>query len=181
MIVTSMQLTLSSRRDIAVLQKESSALEGAEDVNDKGFDLRHRARTCRVHPERAHDESRHTFPVVLRSAYMRIKEDEAQDIALPRRPRSIVGQHHSRRPVPGDHVPRGGPDESGTRLQRIEHALQPRRDAFFLAAAHCRRAAEAEQKKMLTLDIGQHQGPRRTDAPSRRSAPCSKALTVRCS
>jgi hypothetical protein len=28
-----MQLTLSSRRDIAVLQKESSALEGEEDVN----------------------------------------------------------------------------------------------------------------------------------------------------
>jgi len=32
MIVTSMQLTLSSRRDIAVLQKESLALEGEEDV-----------------------------------------------------------------------------------------------------------------------------------------------------
>jgi len=27
-----MQLTISSRRDIAVLQKESSALEGEEDV-----------------------------------------------------------------------------------------------------------------------------------------------------
>ena len=34
MIVTSMQLTISSRRDIAVLQKESSALEGEEDVNE---------------------------------------------------------------------------------------------------------------------------------------------------
>ncbi len=33
MIVTSMQITISSRRDIAVLQKESSALEGEEDVN----------------------------------------------------------------------------------------------------------------------------------------------------
>jgi hypothetical protein len=32
MIVTSVQLTISSRRDIAVLQKESSALEGEEDV-----------------------------------------------------------------------------------------------------------------------------------------------------
>jgi hypothetical protein len=32
MIVTSMQLTISSRRDIAVLQKESSALEGEEDA-----------------------------------------------------------------------------------------------------------------------------------------------------
>ena len=36
MIVTSMQLTISSRRDIAVLQKESSALEGEEDVKDIG-------------------------------------------------------------------------------------------------------------------------------------------------
>jgi hypothetical protein len=34
MIVTSMQLTISSRRDIAVLQKESSALEGEEDVKE---------------------------------------------------------------------------------------------------------------------------------------------------
>jgi len=33
MIVTSMQLTISSRRDIAVLRKESSSLEGEEDVN----------------------------------------------------------------------------------------------------------------------------------------------------
>ena len=33
MIVTSTQLTISSRRDIAVSQKESSALEGEEDVN----------------------------------------------------------------------------------------------------------------------------------------------------
>jgi hypothetical protein len=32
MIVTLMQLTISSRRDIAALQKESSALEGEEDV-----------------------------------------------------------------------------------------------------------------------------------------------------
>jgi serine/threonine-protein kinase HipA len=38
MIETSMQLTISSRRDIAVLQKESSSLEGEEDVNVKGSD-----------------------------------------------------------------------------------------------------------------------------------------------
>jgi hypothetical protein len=36
MIVTSTQLTISLRRDIAVLQKESSALEGEEDVKE-GF------------------------------------------------------------------------------------------------------------------------------------------------
>src|ERR1700679_464212 len=34
MIVTSMQLIISSRRDIAVLQKESSALKGEEDVKN---------------------------------------------------------------------------------------------------------------------------------------------------
>src|ERR1700722_14846394 len=33
MIVTSMQLTISSRRDIAVLRKESSSREGEGDVN----------------------------------------------------------------------------------------------------------------------------------------------------
>jgi len=32
MIVTSMQLTISSRRDIAVLRKKSSPREGEEDV-----------------------------------------------------------------------------------------------------------------------------------------------------
>jgi len=37
MIVTSMQLTLSSRRDIAVWQKESSALEGEEDVKGMSY------------------------------------------------------------------------------------------------------------------------------------------------
>jgi hypothetical protein len=37
MIVTSMQLTTPSRRDIAVLQKESSSFEGEEDVNESLF------------------------------------------------------------------------------------------------------------------------------------------------
>src|SRR6266481_8175261 len=44
MIVTSMQLTISSRRDIAVLQKESSALEGEEDVKV----LRPIEESCRI-------------------------------------------------------------------------------------------------------------------------------------
>ena len=39
MIVTSMQLTISSRRDIAVLQKESSFLEGEEDVKSLQFSM----------------------------------------------------------------------------------------------------------------------------------------------
>jgi hypothetical protein len=33
MIVTSMQLKISSRRDIAVLRKKSSSFEGEKDVN----------------------------------------------------------------------------------------------------------------------------------------------------
>jgi len=37
MIVTSMQLTISSRRDIAVLQKESSSFEGEEDVKAPSY------------------------------------------------------------------------------------------------------------------------------------------------
>jgi hypothetical protein len=36
MIVTSMPLKISSRRDIAVLRKESSPLEGEEDVKGAG-------------------------------------------------------------------------------------------------------------------------------------------------
>ena len=44
MIVTSMQLTISSRRDIAVLQKESSSLEGEEDV---------KATSIEAHPRHA--------------------------------------------------------------------------------------------------------------------------------
>jgi hypothetical protein len=35
MIVTSMQPTISSRRDIAVLRKEFSSFEGEEDVNSR--------------------------------------------------------------------------------------------------------------------------------------------------
>jgi hypothetical protein len=39
-LVTPMQLTISSRRDIAVLRKESSSLEGKEDV--KGSETTYR-------------------------------------------------------------------------------------------------------------------------------------------
>ncbi len=52
MIVTSMQLTISSRRDIAVLQKESSALEGEEDVKvgSRGL-MPGAARPCSEHSD----------------------------------------------------------------------------------------------------------------------------------
>ena len=51
------------------------------------------------------------------------------------RQRAVVGQHRGRRAVPGDDVPGGGPDQRGAGLQRIEHPLQPRRDAFGAGSA----------------------------------------------
>ena len=114
----------------------------------------------RVHPERAEHEPRHALPIVLRGAGAGVEEHEAQDVALLRRQRSIVHQHHGRRPVPGHDVPYRGPDQRGAGVQRIEHALQPRRDALVLAVARLRRPAEPEQEQVLALDIGQHEGAR---------------------
>ena len=128
----------------------------AAELVDERLHLRRGPRTGCVHPERADHETGHAFPVILHSAGARIEEDYAEKIALLKRQRSIVGQHHGRRPVPGDDVPCRGPDKSGARLQRIEHALQPRRDAFVLLVAHLRWAAEAEQEEVLALDIRQH-------------------------
>jgi hypothetical protein len=110
----------------------------------------------------------------LRAAGARVEEDVAQDVALIRRQRSVVDQHYGRRSVPGDDVPYRGPDERGAGIQSVEHALQPRRDAFALAVARLGWAAETEQKQMLALDIGQHEragdaiehiGRRRAAAP----------------
>ena len=56
MIVTSMQLTISSRRDNAVLQKESSALEGDEDVN-----------AMKMFPRREHHFADHTLNTTPRA------------------------------------------------------------------------------------------------------------------
>jgi hypothetical protein len=52
---------------------------------DEGLHLRRGSRTCRVYPEGAQNESRHTLPVILRGTGAGIKEHEAQDIALLRR------------------------------------------------------------------------------------------------
>src|SRR5258708_11986150 len=100
---------------------------GAEpaELIDKGFHLRRRPRPCCVHPKRAHHEPRHACPIVLGSADARIKEDEAQYIALLRWQRSVIGQHHKRRPVPLDHVPSCGPDGSAAPLHLIQSSLQP--------------------------------------------------------
>ena len=134
------------------LSRQSSSTSGSH--------FRRGAGAGRVHPERAQHEPRHAFPVVLRGAGARVEEDEAQDVALIRRQRSVVDQHHGRRPVPGDDIPCRGPDDGGARVQRVEHALQPRRDAFALAVARLGRAAEAEQEQVLALDVGQHQRAR---------------------
>src|SRR5580704_7111015 len=71
MIVTSTRLTLSSRRDIAVLQKESSSLEDEEDVNVWS---------------RQHNRSRRHPP---------LREESAGRSHLPRRSRAT---HPNRRP-----------------------------------------------------------------------------------
>ena len=49
---------------------------------------------------------------------------------------------------------------AGTRVQRIQHALQTRRGAVVLAVARFGRTAEAKQEKMLALDLGQHERAR---------------------
>ena len=63
---------------------------------------------------------------------------------------------------------------AGLSVQRVEHALQPRRDAVGALVADLGRAAEREQEQMLALDLGQqqrardaveHVGRRRAAAP----------------
>src|SRR5580692_4775780 len=106
-----------------------------------------------VHPERAQHEARHTLPVVLRSPSARVEENEAQDVALFRRQRSVVYEHHSRSPVPGDDVVFRISDKRRTRVQRVQHALQAWRGAVVVAVARFGRTAEAKQEKMLALDL----------------------------
>lgn len=74
-----------------------------------------------------------------------------------RRRRPIVGEHHGRRAVPGNDIPRGGSQQGRARLQRIENALQPQRDALALLVMRLGGPSEAEQEKMLALDLRQHQ------------------------
>ena len=133
--------------------------EPAEFIDER-LHLRRGAGAGRVDPERAQREPRHAFPIVLRGAGARVEEDVAQDIALARRQRSIIDQHHGRRPVPGHDVPNRGPDHGGGRVERVEHALQPWRDAVVLPVARFGRAAESKQEEMLALDIGQHERAR---------------------
>jgi hypothetical protein len=92
----------------------------------------------------------------LRGAGARVEEHETQDIALFRRKRPIVHQHHGRRPVPGHDIPYCGPDHGRGRVKGVEHALQPWRDPVVLPVAGFGRAAETKQEEMLALDIGQH-------------------------
>jgi hypothetical protein len=61
--------------------------------------------SCCVRSERRDREPRDAFPIRLRGSDARIAEDEAQDIALLGRERSIVGQHRRGGAVPCDNVP----------------------------------------------------------------------------
>ncbi|MGY4436905.1 hypothetical protein ACVWWO_009382 [Bradyrhizobium sp. F1.13.1] len=133
---------------------------GPAQLVDKIGDMRDCAGPRGVRPESRDHEARHAVPVVLRGADARIAEDEAQDVALFRRDRAVVRQHGACGFVPGDDVPDRGPHQGRTEFERIEHALQPRRDAFVRLVPHLGRAAEANQEQVLALDIGQHQRSR---------------------
>jgi hypothetical protein len=140
-------------------QRLELGTETAEFIDER-LDLGRRAGAGRVHPERAQYEPRHAFPVVLGHAGARVEEEEAEDVALFRRQRSIVHQHDGRRPVPGDDVPYRCPDQGGAGLQRVENALQPRRDASGRVIADLGGPAQADQEEVLPFDIGQHESAR---------------------
>src|ERR1700733_1984881 len=81
MIVTSMQLTISSRRDIAVLQKESTSLEGEEDV--KIVLCKYSLLECGASPD---DAGIHLAPVAhTRLSVVAKKGNDARALAAYRR------------------------------------------------------------------------------------------------
>ncbi len=51
------------------------------------------------------------------------------------------------------------PNERGARVQRVEGALQPGRDAFVLLVMDLGQAPKAEQEQVLALDIREHESP----------------------
>ncbi|CAM5336822.1 hypothetical protein ATER59S_00058 [Aquamicrobium terrae] len=72
---------------------------------------------------------------------------------------SVVRQEGCRGAVPSHDVPQGGFDDGGANLQRIQKALQSRRNAGRGLVADFGRSAETEHEEMFPLDIGQHQAP----------------------
>ena len=130
--------------------------EPAEFVHE-GCDFGRGPGARRIRPERPHHEPGDGLPIELSGANAGVAEDEAQDVALLRRERAVVGQHRSRSLVPGDDVPCGRADHGRAELQRVEHALQPWRDTLGCLVANLGRPAEAEQEEVLALDVGQHQ------------------------
>jgi hypothetical protein len=81
-------------------------------------------------------------------------------------------EHHRGGAIPCDDVPSRRLHISRAKRQRIEHALEPRCDRWSRLILDFRRAAQAEQEKMLALDIGEHQCARDTieDVSRRRAA-----------
>lgn len=124
----------------------------------QGCDLVRCPGACRLDPEGADHEAGHAVPVGLHGAGTRIEEDDPQDVTLGWWQGAVVAQHDGCRVVPGRDIPGRGPDQRRTGVQRVEHALQARRDGAAPAIPRIGRAPEAEQEQMLALDIGQHQG-----------------------
>ena len=127
---------------------------------DQRFDVRRRAGSCCVRAERRHHKPGIALPIRHRGAKRRIAEDEAQAVALLGGERSIVGQHRRGGAVPRDDVPCGGLHIGRAEFERVEHALQSRRNTLGRVIADFGRPAQREQEQVLALDVGQHQGAR---------------------
>jgi len=95
-----------------------SGAQAAEFVH-AGAHLRRSACADRIRPKDTRHEPGDAFPIELRGADAGIEADEAQDIALLRRERSVVGQHRDRGAVPRDDVPWGGLHQGRAEFKRV--------------------------------------------------------------
>jgi hypothetical protein len=113
------------------------------------------------------------LPVQLHGAELRIKEYPAQDIALLKG-ECVIGKERRCSPIPRDEIPSDGSHKGWTELPCIQHALDPRRNAFLRLIADLRRMPQGDEEKMFALNVGQHQSPSDTfQHLSRRRAAAS--------
>ena len=118
-------------------------------------------RACGVDPEGRPPRS--VPPTPHSDCTARTRESQkimAQDVAPVRRQRAVIGQHGGGSPVPRDHVPGGRTDDRGAVGQRVEQALQARRDRIARPVARLGRAPEPDQEHMLALDLRQRERAR---------------------
>ncbi len=116
-----------------------------------------RAGAGRIHSERPNYETGYGVPVMLLGPDAGVAKEQAQDVALARRQRGVIRQHHSGGAIPCDHIPGGGFYQRGTHFKRVEQALQTGRNPCESLVAHLGWTPEPEQEEMFALDVGQHQ------------------------